>query len=101
MKLKELKKRVRAGTPIKVEIMTHATHSQYSVRIHDDGEIHILENWRLRPLIFRSLDQARQAVAEAGIQQVVLVQHVAHDEVIGRVATYDTPPVSRIRMRSS
>ncbi|MFG1491216.1 DUF6482 family protein, partial [Oceanospirillum sp. HFRX-1_2] len=61
-------------------------------------ESHRLLNWRNRPLIFRSLDQARQTLAQAGVKQATLIQHVAHDEVIGRVATYDEPYLTRIPM---
>ena len=91
MKIKELKRQVRSGEVPDVEIVTHATHSQYGIRIRQGEQLDILTNWRNRPLIFRSLDQARQALAQAGIRQATLIQHVAHDEVIGRVATYDKP----------
>lgn len=98
MKFKELKKLIRNGAEVEAEIVTHATHSQYGIRILVAEETHRLHNWRNRPLIFRSLDQARQVLAQAGIRQATLIQHVAHDEVIGRVATYDEPHLSRIPM---
>ena len=96
MKFKELKKMIRSGVELDAEIVTHATHSQYGIRIQSGEECHRLLNWRNRPLIFRSLDQARQALAQAGVTQATLIQHVAHDEVIGRVATYDEPYLARI-----
>ncbi|WP_086479320.1 DUF6482 family protein [Oceanospirillum sanctuarii] len=98
MKFKELKKLIRSGAELEAEIVTHATHSQYGIRIQTGDESHRLLNWRNRPLIFRSLDQARQALAQAGVKQATLIQHVAHDEVIGRVATYDEPHLARIPM---
>ncbi len=98
MKLKELKKLIRNGAEPDAEIVTHATHSQYGIRILTGEESHRLMNWRNRPLIFRSLDQAREALAQAGIKHATLIQHVAHDEIIGRVATYDEPYLARIPM---
>lgn len=98
MKLKELKQLVHTHAAIEVEIVTHATHSQYGIRIKTEDDCHRLMNWRNRPLIFRSLDQARQALSEVGVTQAVLIQHVAHDEVIGRVATYDQPYLAQIPM---
>lgn len=96
MRIKELKKLIEAGAVADVEIVTHATHSQYGIRILSAGETYPLVNWRNRPMIFRSLDQARQALSDAGVKQATLVQHVTHDEVIGRVATYDEPFLSKI-----
>lgn len=98
MKLKELKKLIRSGAQLDAEIVTHATHSQYGIRIRTEDETYRLVNWRNRPMIFRSLDQARQALAQAGVKQATLIQHVAHDEVIGRVATYDEPHLAQIPM---
>ncbi len=98
MKFKELKKLIRNGAEPEAEIVTHATHSQYAIRILTGEESHRLMNWRNRPLIFRSLDQARQTLAQAGIKHATLIQHVAHDEIIGRVATYDEPYLARIPM---
>lgn len=98
MKFKELKKLIRTGAEPVVEIVTHATHSQYGIRIQTGNETYRLVNWRNRPLIFRSLDQARESLAQAGVKHATLVQHVAHDEIIGRIATYDEPHLSRIPM---
>ena len=98
MKIKELKNLIHSDTEVEVEIVTHATHSQYGIRIKTQGDEHRLTNWRNRPLIFRSLYQARQVLAQAGVTQAVLIQHVAHDEVIGRITTYDTPYLARIPM---
>ena len=98
MKLKELKKLLKSGVNAEVQIVTHATHSQYGIRIQTEAEQYRLVNWRNRPMIFRSLDQARQLLAQAGIRHAVLIQHVAHDEVIGRVATYAEPYLSRIHV---
>lgn len=98
MKITALKKIVGSGMAVEAEIVTHATHSQYGIRIKTQDNCERLTNWRDRPLIFRSLDQARQALSQAGIKQAVLVQHVAHDEIIGRVATYDAPYLARITM---
>ena len=47
-------------------------------------------------MLFRSLDDAYMDLKRAGIHRAYLVQHVPHDEVIGRDAHYSEPLTSRM-----
>jgi len=51
---------------------------------------------RTKPMLFRSLDDAYMDLKRAGIHRAYLVQHVPHDEVIGRDAHYSEPLTSRM-----
>lgn len=82
MRIKELKNLVESNKDIGTRIETHATHNQYNVVIEQDGVEYPLTNWRNKPLIFRSLDQATEALARAGIFHSVLVQHDGGKQVL-------------------
>jgi hypothetical protein len=82
MRIKELKTLIDQKLIVDTRIETHATHNQYSIHINVKDEEYQLTNWRNKPLIFRNLEQATEALAQAGIDHSVLVQHTGHEEVI-------------------
>ena len=77
-------------------MITHLGSRFYQVELEDvEGERHMLMQ-RSKPMLFRSLDDAYMELKRAGIHRAYLVQHVPHDEVIGRDAHYSEPLTSRM-----
>ncbi|MAC47326.1 DUF6482 family protein [Oceanospirillum beijerinckii] len=82
MRIKELKNLVESNADVSTRIETHATHNQYNVVVAHGGAEYAITNWRNKPLIFRSLDQATEALARAGIFHSVLVQHDGDKKIL-------------------
>lgn len=82
MRIKELKNLIDQNLIVDTRIETHATHNQYSIYINIKNEEYPLTNWRNKPLIFRNLEQATEALAQAGIDHSVLIEHSGQEEVI-------------------
>ena len=86
MELKDLKQFVANHDNFEIRVITHSGSRFYQVELEDvEGERHMLTQ-RAKPMLFRSLDDAYMDLKRAGIHRAYLVQHVPHDEVIGRDA---------------
>lgn len=96
MELKDLKQFVASHDNFEIRVITHSGSRFYQIELEDvEGERHMLMQ-RTKPMLFRSLDDAYMDLKRAGIHRAYLVQHVAHDEVIGRDAHYSEPLTSRM-----
>lgn len=96
MELKDLKQFVASHDNFEIRVITHSGSRFYQVELEDvEGERHMLMQ-RTKPMLFRSLDDAYMDLKRAGVNRAYLVQHVAHDEVIGREAHYSEPLTSRM-----
>ncbi|OWV30873.1 DUF6482 family protein [Halomonas campaniensis] len=96
MELKDLKQFVANHDNFEIRVITHSGSRFYQVELEDvEGERHMLTH-RAKPMLFRSLDDAYMDLKRAGIHRAYLVQHVPHDEVIGRDAHYSEPLTSRM-----
>lgn len=96
MELKALKAFVDKHDNFEIRVITHAGSRFYQAELEDvEGERHMLTQ-RGKPMLFRSLDDVYNELKRAGIHRAYLVQHVPHDEVIGRDAHYSEPLTSRM-----
>lgn len=96
MELKDLKPFVASHNNFEIRVITHSGSRFYQVELEDvEGDRHMLMQ-RSKPMLFRSLDDAYMELKRAGIHRAYLVQHVPHDEVIGRDAHYSEPLTSRM-----
>ncbi|AMD01284.1 MULTISPECIES: DUF6482 family protein [Halomonas] len=79
-----------------IRVITHAGSHCYQVELEDmEGARHLLTR-RTKPVVFRSLEDVYLELQRAGIHRAFLVQHVPHDEVVGREAHYQDPLTSRM-----
>ncbi|MBY5968579.1 MULTISPECIES: DUF6482 family protein [Halomonas] len=96
MEFQELKAFVGRHDNFEIRVISHAGSRFYQVELEDvEGARHMLCR-RGKPVLFRSLDDVYLELKRAGIHRAYLVQHVAHDEVIGREAHYAQPLASRM-----
>ena len=96
MELKELKKFVASHDNFEIRVITHSGSRFYQVELEDvEGERHMLTQ-SAKPMLFRALDDVYMELKRSGVHQAYLVQHVPHDEVIGRDAHYSAPLTSRM-----
>lgn len=96
MDLQDLKQFVANNDNFEIRVITHSGSRFYQIELEDvEGERHMLMQ-RAKPMLFRSLDDAYMELKRAGIHRAYLVQHVPHDEVIGRDAHYSEPLTSRM-----
>lgn len=96
MELKRLKQFVASHNNYEMRVITHAGSRFYQAELEDsEGERHMLTQGT-KPMLFRCLDDAYMALKRAGIHRAYLVQHVPHDEMIGRDAHYSEPLTSRM-----
>ncbi|QJQ94760.1 MULTISPECIES: DUF6482 family protein [Halomonadaceae] len=96
MELQELKSFVSQQDNFEVRVISHAGSRCYQVELEDmEGQRHMLEQ-RGKPRLFRALDDVYLELKRAGVNRAYLVQHVAHDEVIGHEARYHDPITSRM-----
>ncbi|SEI39826.1 hypothetical protein SAMN05421831_101271 [Allopseudospirillum japonicum] len=96
MHCSELKRLAKRGEDFEVHVLTHAASRYYQVQIQYDDEAFVLSSLRNKPMVFRSLDEVYQELRRHGISRAYLVQHVANDEMIGRMPTYHAPHVSHM-----
>ncbi|MBB1486038.1 DUF6482 family protein [Oceanospirillum sediminis] len=82
MKIKEIRQLTKSHKDIRSKVLAHVTHNQYEVRILLNGQEHSLTNWRDKPLIFRSLDQAFDALKKSGFTETVISQDNEPDKII-------------------
>ena len=96
MDLQDLKQFVANNDNFEIRVITHSGSRFYQIELEDvESERHMLTQ-RAKPMLFRSLDDAYMELKRAGIHRAYLVQHVPHDEVIGREAHYSEPLTSRM-----
>ena len=96
MELKELKKFVASNDNFEIRVITHSGSHFYQAELEDvEGERHMLTQ-RGKPMLFRALDDVYMELKRSGVHRAYLVQHVPHDEVVGRDAHYSAPLTSRM-----
>ncbi len=96
MEFKDLKAFVGRHDNFEVRVITHAGSHCYQVELEDmEGKRHMLTR-RGKPAVFRSLEDVYLELQRVGIHRAYLVQHVPHEEVIGRDAHYHDPLTSRM-----
>ncbi|WP_447553493.1 DUF6482 family protein [Vreelandella sp. EE22] len=96
MELNELNVFVEDSDNFEIRVITHSGSGFYQVELEDvEGNRHMLTQ-RRKPMLFRSLDDVYLELKRAGIHRAYLVQHVPHDEMIGRAAHYSEPLASRM-----
>ncbi|MFG6666920.1 DUF6482 family protein [Halomonas sp. HNIBRBA4712] len=96
MELKHLKAFVEGSSNFEIRVITHSGSRFYQVELEDvEGSRHMLTQ-RGKPMLFRSLDDVYLELKRADIHRAYLVQHVPHDEMIGRAAHYSEPLTSRM-----
>lgn len=96
MELKDLKQFVASHDSFEIRVITHSGSRFYQIELEDvEGARHMLMQ-RAKPMLFRALDDVYMELKRAGIHRAYLVQHVPHDEVIGRDAHYSEPLTSRM-----
>lgn len=96
MEFKDLKQFVADHANFEIRVITHSGSRFYQIELEDvEGERHMLMQ-RAKPMLFRSLDDVYMELKRAGIHRAYLVQHVPHDEVIGRDTHYSEPLTSRM-----
>ncbi|SDO13817.1 DUF6482 family protein [Vreelandella arcis] len=96
MEMKALKAFVASHDNFEIRVISHAGSRYYQVELEDvEGERHMLTQ-RGKPMMYRALDDIYLELKRAGIHRAYLVQHVAHDEMIGREAHYSAPLSSRM-----
>ncbi|MEA2120003.1 DUF6482 family protein [Halovibrio sp. HP20-50] len=96
MELKNLKQFVANNDNFEIRVITHSGSRFYQIELEDvEGDRHMLMQ-RAKPMLFRSLDDVYIELKRASIHRAYLVQHVPHDEVIGRDAHYSEPLTSRM-----
>ncbi|MCB8887546.1 DUF6482 family protein [Vreelandella malpeensis] len=96
MELNQLKAFVEGSGNFEIRVITHSGSRFYQVELEDmEGARHMLTQ-RGKPMLFRALDDVYLELARAGIHRAYLVQHVPHDEMIGRDAHYSEPLTSRM-----
>lgn len=89
MQMSQVKRRIKSDPNATSAIISHAGSRLYVVHIYVDGEVHLLTNWRGRPRVFRSLDEAKQELHSQGLPCQGLSLSVPQDEVLGRQADQD------------
>ncbi|QNI02326.1 hypothetical protein HXW73_04910 [Halomonas sp. SH5A2] len=96
MEMTSLKAFVARHDNFEIRVISHAGSRFYQVELEDvEGERHMLTQ-RGKPMMFRALDDIYLELKRADIHRAYLVQHVAHDEMIGRDAHYNAPLSSRV-----
>nr|WP_298055992.1 DUF6482 family protein [uncultured Halomonas sp.] len=96
MELKDLKQFVASHDNFEIRVITHSGSRFYQIELEDvEGARHMLMQ-RAKPMLFRALDDVYMELKRAGISRAYLVQHVPHDEVIGRDTHYSEPLTSRM-----
>ncbi|WP_447529313.1 MULTISPECIES: DUF6482 family protein [unclassified Vreelandella] len=96
MDLNALKGFVEESDNFEIRVITHSGSRFYQVELEDvEGSRHMLTRQN-KPMLFRSLDDVYLELKRAGIHRAYLVQHVPHDEMIGRAAHYSEPLTSRM-----
>ncbi|HAA45927.1 MAG: hypothetical protein XD36_1223 [Halomonas sp. 54_146] len=96
MELKDLKQFVASHDNFEIRVITHSGSRFYQIELEDvEGTRHMLMQ-RAKPMLFRALDDVYMELKRAGISRAYLVQHVPHDEVIGRDTHYSEPLTSRM-----
>jgi len=96
MEFQELKAFVARHDNFEVRVIGHAGSRFYQVELEDvEGQRHMLTRAG-KPKLFRALDDVYLELKRAGIHRAYLVQHVPHDEVIGRETHYQDPLTSRM-----
>ena len=96
MDFKELKAFVAQHDNYEIRVIGHAGSRFYQVELEDiEGQRHTLSH-RGKPVLFRALDDVYLELKRAGIHRAYLVQHVPHDEVVGREAHYHDRLTSRM-----
>ncbi|MGO2581632.1 MAG: DUF6482 family protein [Halomonas sp.] len=96
MELKDLKQFVASHDNFEIRVIIHSGSRFYQIELEDvEGERHMLMQGN-KPMLFRSLDDVYMELKRAAIHRAYLVQHVPHDEVIGRDTHYSEPLTSRM-----
>ncbi|MGM0825162.1 MAG: DUF6482 family protein [Pseudomonadota bacterium] len=96
MEMTSLKAFVAQHDNFEIRVISHAGSRYYQVELEDvEGQRHMLTQ-RGKPMMFRALDDIYLELKRADIHRAYLVQHVAHDEMIGRDAHYSAPLSSRV-----
>ncbi|EPC02949.1 hypothetical protein L861_21770 [Litchfieldella anticariensis FP35 = DSM 16096] len=96
MELHEFKAFVSEDDNFEIRVITHAGSRCYQIELEDEtGGRHMLTQ-RGKPMLFRTLDDIYLELKRSGINRAYLVQHDAHDEMIGREAHYHAPLTSRM-----
>ncbi|SHM05268.1 DUF6482 family protein [Vreelandella subglaciescola] len=96
MELKELKQFAGRHDNFDIRVITHAGSHLYQVELEDvEGCRHLLMQ-RNKPMLFRALDEVYTELKRAGIHRAYLIQHVAHDELIGHEAYHHEPVTPRM-----
>ncbi|MFG6159308.1 DUF6482 family protein [Halomonas sp. 1390] len=96
MDFQALKAFVADHDNFEMRVIGHAGSRFYQVELEDvEGGRHMLTRAG-KPILFRSLDDVYLELRRAGIHRAYLVQHVPHDEVVGREAHYHDPLTSRM-----
>lgn len=91
MELKELAQLVKQQRHFEVRVIGHAGSRYYQLELEDaQGALHDVTQ-RGKPITFRALSDVYTALKRVGIRRAYLMHQVAHDEVIGREANYQTP----------
>lgn len=80
MRIKEIRQHILNGEAIKSKVLAHVTHNQFEIKITYQKQESSLTNWRDKPLIFRSLDQAFDALRKAGVTETLIAQDNVPDK---------------------
>ncbi|MDI5935544.1 DUF6482 family protein [Halomonas kalidii] len=96
MEFNDLKAFVAHHDNFEIRVIGHAGSHVYQVELEDvEGTRHMLTRAG-KPVLFRTLEDVYLELNRAGIHRAYLVQHVPHDEVIGREAHYRDPLTARM-----
>ncbi|WP_114417435.1 DUF6482 family protein [Marinospirillum perlucidum] len=84
MQAKDLKKLMQQRDDVELRVISHAASRFYLIQISWGEDTDLLKGWRGQPKVYRSLDEATGELKRFGVHRAVLLNHVAHDEVLGR-----------------
>lgn len=96
MDLEQFKVYAKETQDFEIRVIALAGSRCYQIELQDaSGERHMLTR-RGKPVLFRTLDDVYLELKRYGIHRAFLVQHDAHDEMVGSLARYNDPLTSRM-----